>query len=376
MAEKRDCYELLGVSRSASGEEIKRAYRNLARKYHPDVNKQPGAETKFKDINEAYEILSDDGKRRAYDRFGHAGLNGGAAGAGAAAGFGGAGLGDIFDIFFGGGGGRPAASGSTAERGDDLRQDMEIALKDAALGCEKTVKFSRHEECDLCHGSGARQGTQVESCPNCRGTGYVRHTQNTLLGTFQTQAACGRCRGEGRVVQSPCGQCSGSGRMRKTRERTVKIPPGVDSGSRIRLGGEGDAGVRGGDPGDLYIVLYVKPHEFFERRNNDLFCEVSISFVKACLGGQISVPTITGEERLSIPEGTQSGTSFKLREKGIPDLNGRGKGDQYVIARVQVPTKLSADQKQLVRQLGYSLGDVVETQEEKSLLGKLFRGDK
>jgi len=378
MADKRDYYDVLGVSRTASTEEIKRAYRNLARRYHPDVNKDPDAEAKFKEINEAYEVLSDETKRRTYDRFGHAGINGTAAEPGM--GFGGpgfGGLGDIFDIFFNTGGGRSAASGSMAERGDDLRQDLEITLEEAALGAEKTVRFNRLENCDLCSGTGAKPGTHAEACPTCRGTGYVRHTQNTLLGTFQTTTTCGRCRGEGRVVSSPCPQCSGGGRIRKTRERKVRIPAGVDSGSRIRLSGEGDAGIRGGDPGDLYIVLYIRPHEVFERRGNDLYCEVPISFVRAALGGQITVPTIHGTEKITLSEGTQSGQTFRLREKGIPDLNGRGKGDEYVIVRVQVPTKLSADQKALLRQFARSLGeDVEDSPEDKGLLGRLFRGDK
>src|SRR5258708_21735603 len=292
MTQKRDYYEVLGVSRTATADEIKRAYRTLARKYHPDVNKESGAETNFKEINEAYEILSEDNKRSAYDRFGHAAVNSGAAGG---AGFGSAGMGgfgDIFDIFFGGGAGARTGGASMAERGDDLRQDIEITLEEATLGAEKTISFTRREACDICGGNGAKPGSKVETCPTCRGAGVVRHTQNTLLGTFQTTSTCGRCRGEGRAVGSPCSQCNGSGRMRKTRERTIKIPAGVDSGSRVRLGCEGDAGSRGGEHGDPFIGQYVKHHEIFERRNNDLYCEVPVSFVRASLGGQITVPTI------------------------------------------------------------------------------------
>lgn len=379
MPEKRDYYEVLGIPRSASAEEIKRAYRNLARKYHPDVNKQPGAEAKFKEINEAYEVLSDENKRRMYDRFGHEGMNGGAAAASQGFGFGPGmgGLGDIFDIFFGAGGGRSAASGSMPERGDDLRHDLQITLEEAALGAEKVIRFHRLENCDLCYGTGARPGTEASVCPSCRGSGYIRHTQNTLLGTFQTTTTCARCRGEGRVVQTPCTQCGGNGRIRKARERTVKIPAGVDSGSRIRLAGEGDAGLHGGDPGDLYILIYVQPHEYFERRDNDLYCEVPISFFKAALGGPVTVRTLYGEEKLDIPEGTQSGTTFRLRDKGIPDLNGRGRGHQFVVVRVQVPTRLSADQKQLLRQLALSMGEQIDAgAEDKGFLGRFFKGER
>jgi molecular chaperone DnaJ len=260
------------------------------------------------------------------------------------------------------------------ERGDDLRQDLEIALEEAVLGAQKTVKFSRLESCDVCSGSGAKPGTHPETCAACKGTGYVRHRQDTMLGTFQTTAACGRCRGEGRVVQAPCGQCSGGGRIRRSKERQVRIPAGVDTGSRIRLSGEGDSGLRSGDPGDLYIVLHVKAHETFERRNNDLYCEVPVSFVKAALGGTIMVPTIDGKEKLELPEGTQSGASFRLKDKGAPDLQGRGRGSQYVIVRVQVPTKLSADQKQLLRTFANSLGEPADAPEEKGLFGRLFKG--
>ncbi len=371
MTDKRDYYEVLGVSRNATLEEIKRAYRNLARRYHPDVNKDPGAEALFKEINEAYEVLSDAEKREAYDRWGHAGVNG----ASGASGFGGmGGFGDIFDIFFGMGG--PRAATTRAERGDDLRVDIEISLEEAAEGVEKSIRFARMETCDVCDGTGAAPGTRPEVCSLCRGTGFIRHTQNTLLGTFQTQTTCGRCRGEGRVVQTPCAQCSGHGRVRRTVERVLHIPPGVDSGSRIRLSGEGDAGIRGGGPGDLYVVIYVRPHEFFERRGNDLYCEVPISFVRAALGGQISVPTINGTEKLNIPEGTQTGTTFRLRDKGMPDINGRGRGDQFVVVRVQVPTKLTPEQKQILRQLANSLGDLPEPEHDKGLFGRIFKTEK
>lgn len=375
MADKRDYYEVLGVSRSASGEEIKRAYRNLARKYHPDVNKSADAEVKFKEINEANEVLSDDNKRRMYDRMGHAGV--GASAPDPTAGFGGfGGLGDIFEMFVNTGGGGFNGGGSVAERGDDLRMDIEVTLEEAALGTKKNVRIQRRESCDLCSGSGAQPGTSVETCPTCKGLGVVRRTQNAIGIMLQTQVPCPQCRGVGRIIASPCTQCRGEGRVRKSRERNVDIKAGVDNGTRIVLRGEGDAGLRGGDPGDLYLVLHVRAHEKFERRGNDLFCEIPISFVRAALGGDITVPTITGEEKLTIPEGTQSGKAIQMRGKGIPDLNGRGRGDQYVIVNIQTPTKLTPDQKALLKQFAQSLGENVDVPQEKGLFSRLFGGDK
>jgi molecular chaperone DnaJ len=373
MADKRDYYDVLGVSKSASAEDIKRAYRNLARKYHPDVNKEPDAENKFKEISEAYDSLSDDQKRRSYDTFGHAGMGNGGGGGAGGPGF--TNVGDIFDVFFNMGGGRGSAGGPVQERGDDLRLDLELTLVEAATGVEKKITYNRLESCDVCSGSGARPGTSSETCTTCRGAGVVKHTQNTLLGTFQSTATCPRCRGEGKIVQSPCTQCSGNGRLKRQREKSVKIPAGVDTGSRVRLYAEGDAGIRGGDTGDLYLVLHVKPHETFERRGNDLFCEVPISFVRAALGGTITVPIINGTEKLDLPEGVQPGDRFKLSGKGMPEVNGRGKGHQYVIVKVQVPTKLTADQKQLLKQLSSSLGEnIEETAGDKGLFGRLFKG--
>ncbi len=380
MAEKHDYYEVLGISRSASAEEIKRAFRNLARRYHPDVNKSPDAEPKFKEINEAYEILSDSNKRKAYDTYGHnagVGAAGGPGGfGGGSAGFGGSGgLNDIFDLFVNMGGGRSAVNANAPERGDDLRQDIEITLEEAAHGAEKTVRYQHLENCDLCEGSGAKPGTKPESCQACRGTGYVRHTQSNFLGTFQTTTPCTRCHGEGRVVASPCAQCSGAGRIRKVRERVLPIRPGIDGGNRLVVRGEGDAGIRGGDNGDLHVVIFVKPHQIFERRNNDIFLESPVSMITAAVGGQINVPTLFGDEKLTIPEGTQPGASFRLRDKGMPDLNGRGKGDQIVVVKVQVPTKLSPDQKHLLKQFAQSLGESInETPEDKGLFGRIFGG--
>ncbi len=371
MTEKRDYYEVLGLSRNATQEDIKRSFRTLARRYHPDVNKESDAEAKFKEINEAYEVLSDVEKRQTYDRFGHEGLNGSGAGS---AGFGFTGFGDIFDAFFGTSQ-RPHQAASASMRGDDLRQDIEITLEEAAQGVTKVIRYTHLETCDLCDGSGAQPGTHTEICSACRGTGYVRHTQNTLLGTFQTTAPCGRCRGEGRIITTPCAQCAGNGRLRKTRERSLKIPAGVDTGSRIRLSGEGDAGLRGGPPGDLYVVLRVQPHDVFERRDRDLYCEVPVSFCLATLGGQIEVPIIGGTDKLSIPEGTQTGTSFVLKGKGMPDLNGYGRGNQYVVLRVEVPRKLTAEQRQALRQFAATMGEE-PAEDGKGFFARLFGGDR
>ncbi|HSV73972.1 MAG TPA: molecular chaperone DnaJ [Chthonomonadales bacterium] len=374
MSEKRDYYEVLGVSRNASTEEIKRAFRNLARRYHPDVNKASNAEARFREINEAHEVLSDEAKRRAYDRFGHEALNGAAADGGF--GFGPAGFGgftDIFDAFFGQGG-QGASSATVAARGDDLRIDIQLTLEEAVLGAEKSLAYARLERCEVCTGTGAEPGTHPETCPVCRGAGHVRSTRSTLLGTFQTTATCGRCRGEGRVIPSPCQQCGGSGRMRRQRERSVRIPAGIDTGSRVRLQGEGDAGIRSGEPGDLYVHTHVQPHEVFERRGNDLYCEVPISFARAALGGKVTVPRIDGTEELDIPAGTQPGSTFRLRDRGAPDLGGRGRGHQYVIVQVQVPTKLSGEQRQLLRELARSLGEEAEEADDRGILGRLFRG--
>lgn len=368
MTDKRDYYEVLGVSRTAAAEEIKRAYRTLARQYHPDVNSEPEADHKFKEINEAYEVLSDANKRRTYDSYGHAAFNGGGAQSGFG-GFGGGGFGDIFDMFFGAGAGRTAQG---PIEGDDIRVDVELTLEEVVSGAERTVQYQRLETCDTCHGHGARPGTQPETCPACRGAGVVRHTQNSILGTFSTTTTCSRCRGEGKIIASPCTQCNGRGRARKNVEQTIDIPPGVDNGTRMRMARQGDAGLRGGPPGDLYVMIFVRQHEFFERRGNDLYCEAPISFATAAMGGKITVPVIGGADELHIPEGTQTGASFRLRDKGVPDVNGRGRGDLHVIVRVRVPTRLSAEQKQLLKQFADAVGDSVDTQEDKSFLGRIF----
>ncbi|NLC08000.1 MAG: molecular chaperone DnaJ [Syntrophomonadaceae bacterium] len=359
---KRDYYEVLGVNRGASEAELKKAYRKLALQYHPDRNKDdPKAEEKFKEINEAYEVLSDPQKRAAYDQFGHAAFDQTAGAPGG--GFGGfSGFGDPFDIFesffgsaFGGGfGGGRRRSGPQA--GADLRLDLEITLEEAFAGVEKEVDIPRAEECPECHGSGAAPGTQRIRCSACQGTGQIKTIQNTVLGRFQSVRTCSQCGGEGTVVEKPCPECRGQGKVRRVRKIKVRIPAGIDNDARLRLSGEGEAGDRGGPPGDLYVFIYVKPHRLFKRQRDDLSSEISINMVQAALGTSIEVPTLDGTAVLKIPEGTQSGSIFRLRGKGMPRLRGNGRGDLHVQVVVKTPTRLTSEQKELLRQLGKTMG--------------------
>ena len=372
MADKRDYYEILGVSRSASAEEVKRAYRRLARKHHPDVN--PGdnrAEARLKEINEAYEVLSDPEKRGLYDRFGHSAVSGapGTADYGFSVDFGG--FGDIFDLFFGTGGRQTARQRAAAQRGSDLRYDIELTLEEAATGAQRTIRLSRLKTCDLCEGSGSAPGSRPETCQTCGGTGQVRQQQQTFLGAQIRITTCPRCRGEGRVVSNPCSECGGQGRARRTAEKVVNIPAGVGDGTRVRIPGEGESGLRDGPPGDLYVVIHVKSHEFFERRGNDIWCEVGVTFSQAALGATIKVPTLSGDERLHIAEGTQNGEVYTLRERGMPDPRGRGRGDLNVAVRVQTPAKLSEDEKKLLRQFADLRGDNVEVHAEKGFFERV-----
>ncbi len=369
---KRDYYEVLGIGRNASQSEIKRAYRRLARQYHPDVN--PGdkeAEERFKEVNEAYEVLSDADKRARYDRFGHAGLQGG--GFGDFTGFGGfgpfSGIDEIFESFFGAT--RPRTARRAPRRGTDLRYDLTITFEEAIFGCEKELEIPRHETCPHCRGSGAEPGTTPTRCPQCNGTGEVRRVQQSILGSFVNVTTCPRCRGEGEIVTTPCSECRGQKRVRVTRRLTVKIPPGVDDGTQIRLAGEGEAGIYGGPAGNLYVVLHVQPHPYFRRQDNDIIIELAINVAQAALGDKIKVPTLDGEEELVIPAGTQTGKVFRLRGKGVPYLRRNGRGDQLVIVRVAVPTKLTPEQKKLFKELSKTLGQEVIPQEEKGLLDHL-----
>ena len=347
---KRDFYEVLGISKTATDQEIKSSYRKLALKYHPDRN--PGskeAEDKFKEAAEAYAILADEDKRRMYDRFGHAGLGTGAGGFDPSA-FTGfedifGGLGDIFGM---GDAGRRRGG---PQRGSDLRYDLEISFEESAKGAETTIQIPRQESCDTCHGSGSAPGTKPATCPQCQGRGQLRYQQ----GFFTVARTCGQCRGAGSVITKPCSTCRGMGRVQKERKLTVRIPAGIATGQRLRLTNEGEAGPAGGPSGDLYVVIHVQDHAFFQRDGNDLHCEISLNYSTLALGGDIRIPTLEGEETFAVPEGTQSGTTLSLRGRVMPDVGGRGRGDLLLTVKVITPRKLTREQKKLLEQLAASL---------------------
>lgn len=355
---KRDYYEVLGVSRDSSPEEIKKAYRKLARQYHPDANQEDkSAAEKFKEASEAYEILGNEEKREAYDRFGHAAADGhnGFGGGFSGGDFGGGGLGDIFDMFFGGSGGTRQRRGP--EQGADLRVDMEITFEEAASGLEKDLKIPRTEECGTCGGNGTAPGTSKKNCNVCRGTGQIQYAQSTPFGRIVQSRTCDNCRGAGVVIEKPCPTCRGVGKVRRNRTLKVKIPAGVDTGSRLRLSGEGEAGRRGGPPGDLFVFIHVQAHPTFKRDGNNIIINATITITQAAMGDEITVPTLEGTAKLRIPEGTQSGTVLRMRSKGMPDVRGYGRGDQHVHIIVSTPTKLTDKQKELLEEF-----DVIESQ--------------
>jgi len=366
MATKRDYYQVLGVGRGVSAAEIKKSYRRLARQYHPDINKDPNAEDRFKEINEAYEVLSNEQKRAAYDRFGHAGVQGGAAGASGFGGFGG--LGDIFEEFFSGAGGMRTGRSGRARgplRGEDLRVDLSITFEEAVFGAEKEIQIPRTETCPHCRGSGAEPGTTPVVCNQCRGTGEVRRVQQSFLGSFVNIGTCPTCGGSGETITTPCSACHGRKRIQTTHTLKVKIPPGVDNGTRIRLTGEGDAGARGGPPGNLYVFIHVQEHPYFQRRGDDIILNLVINVAQAALGDEVTIPTIDGEEKLRIAPGVQPGHITRLRARGVPHLRHSGRGDQIIVIQVAVPEKLDAEQKELFQQLGQTLGkEIIETKEK------------
>ena len=372
MAEqKKDYYEVLGVSKSASDDEIKKAYRKLAKQYHPDVN--PGdhtAEAKFKEVNEAYEVLSDSAKRSKYDQFGHAGVdpNFGAGG------FNGGGfdfdLGDIFSAFTGGFGGGNTRPRTGPQKGESLRTSLYITFEEAAFGCEKEVTITRSEQCDTCRGSGCAAGTTPEICPDCQGSGIVRTQQRTIMGTFASTSTCPKCGGTGKIIHQHCPDCRGAGSTRKQKKITVKIPAGIDNGQSISLRGQGNAGTNGGPAGDLIITIGVRNHEHFVREGSDVLSEEPVSFVQATLGAELEIPTIDGKVKYTLPEGTQPGTTFRLRGKGIPYLNGKGRGDHYITVRVDVPRNLSSEQKDALRKFGENMGASASTGSSKSFFDK------
>ncbi|HCG01288.1 MAG TPA: molecular chaperone DnaJ [Chloroflexi bacterium] len=349
MASKRDYYEVLGLSRDATETEIKTAFRAQARKYHPDVNKQTDAEARFKELNEAFQVLSDPSKRNAYDRFGHAGAQAGGFDNFSDLG----GFADIFETFFGAGGRRGTRGGP--QRGSDLRYDMAITFEEAVFGVEKSIDIPVMQSCERCSGNGSEPGSQPTTCPRCHGSGELRRVQQSVFGQFVNVVLCESCNGEGQIVATPCSSCRGAGRTRASKKLTVNIPAGVDRGQQIRLAGEGEIGPKSGPPGDLYVLLDVKPHPSFKREGYDVYYELPVNIAQAALGDTVTVPTLHGDVELRIPAGTQHGKSFRLRGKGVPYLRSSDRGAMFVIAKVTVPTKLSSRQKELFEELGQEL---------------------
>lgn len=373
MAEqKRDYYEVLGVSKTATDDELKKAFRKLAKQYHPDANpnNKEEAEAKFKEVNEAYEVLSDKQKRAMYDQFGHSGANGYSSdfsGFSGFDGFSGSGFGgmdfdlnDIFSSFFGGSSGRRSSKNGPV-RGRDLKVRVEITFEEAAFGVEKTISINREEQCETCNGSGAKTGTKRETCKVCGGSGQVRITQNTILGSFATVKPCDHCGGTGSVIASPCDSCKGRGTVRKQRKIKISIPAGIDNGQVISLNGEGEPGLRGGPSGNLYVTVAVRNHAIFTRKGDSIFCNVHISFAEAALGAIIKVPTLNGTEEYDLAEGTQTGSIFTLKGKGIKNVNGRGVGDLYFTVIVDVPKKLNNEQRELLKKFAEISGQSFET---------------
>ncbi|UCB42091.1 MAG: molecular chaperone DnaJ [Dehalococcoidales bacterium] len=350
MPAKRDYYEVLDVKENATDEEIRKAFRKKAFQYHPDHNREDGAEEKFKEINEAYEVLSDAEKRATYDRFGHSGSDGLFR-----QGFDGFdfGFGDIFDAFFGG---AATATRQAPQRGAPLEYQLEITLEEAAFSCEKEIEITRTENCSGCQGTGSKSGTQPVRCPNCDGAGQVRRVQASIFGRFTNVATCPQCRGEGRIITEHCPQCRGTGREKLKRNITVKVPAGVDSNTQLRMRGEGNAGTRGGPSGDLFVAISVRQHEYFMRRGDDILYELPINFAEAALGTELSVPTLDGDHKLKVRAGCQTGTVFRIKNKGIPHLSRDGHGDELVTVSVTTPESLTREQRRLFEELASSLG--------------------
>jgi len=354
MSTKRDYYEVLGIERNASDEDIKKAFRKLAFQYHPDKNHDSGAAEQFKEINEAYQVLGDPDKRSAYDRFGHAGVNGAPfGGSGGFEGFGFGGFGEIFESFFGGMSGQ-ASHGP--QRGVDLRYELKLSFEEAALGTEKEIKIRRSEYCPDCKGSGAKADTELMSCADCGGTGQMRRIQQSIFGRFTNVITCPRCRGEGKVIGTPCSRCRGTGREGFERQIAVTIPAGVDEGTRIQLTGQGDAGERGGAAGNLFVDLKIKPHEVFRREDSTIIYNLSVNITQAALGAELSIPTLYGDTSLKIPAGSQNGAIFTLKGKGVPYFRRPGKGDEIVRLTVLTPEKLTREQKRILEELAATFG--------------------
>lgn len=358
MPSQRDYFEVLGLSRGADQDDIRKAYRRLARQHHPDVNQSdPDAAERFKELSQAYEVLSDPQKRARYEQHGHAGVNGNVA---TDFGFGG-GFGsfsDIFDVFFGGGGAGGAGGGPSADRGADLRCDLEITLEEVLTGVHKTIPITRNERCTGCGGTGAKEGTRPQSCVACGGAGAVRTSRQTLFGTMSQVSECYRCHGRGQIISDPCTRCKGRGQERQTRKIEVDVPAGLEERSRIRLTGQGEAGTNNGPTGDLYVFIHIKAHPVFKRQGMDLVNEIEVSFARAALGGHVTIPTLEGSESIRVPEGAQPGDVFRLRGKGLPELNRPGaRGDQHVVVRVKTPTHLNERQRRALQEFAAAGGE-------------------
>ena len=377
MADKRDYYEVLGVNKSATADEIKKAYRKITKENHPDLH--PGdkaCEERYKEANEAYEVLSDAEKRKKYDQFGHAAFDPNAGFGGGGAGFGGFGgfgdLGDIFGDIFGFGGGSARSNPNAPRRGESLNATVNISFEEAAFGCRKEVTVGRVEQCPDCKGTGCAPGTTPEICPDCNGTGSVRTNQRTPFGMVQSSSPCSKCRGTGKIIHQPCKTCRGMGKIRRQHKLSVDIPAGIDDGQTFAVSGAGNAGTNGGPAGDLLVTVLVRPHARFERDGTSVLLEQDISYAQAVLGADVEVPTLDGKVKLNIPEGTQSGTTFRLRGKGIPYVRGSGRGDQFVTVNIKVPKNLTGSQKELLRQFAASMGDL-DGDAGKTIFGKKKR---
>lgn len=380
MAEKRDYYEVLGIAKGASDDEIKKAYRKLSKQYHPDINKDPGAEDKFKEIAEAYEILSDPQKRAAYDQYGHAGTDPNYGGGGGFGGFGGGygggfsgggfgGFEDIFESFFGGGGG--SVNPNAPRQGADLQYSLNLKFEDAIFGTEEKIKYNREEQCHTCGGNGAKPGTQPQTCHKCHGTGQIQVERQTPLGRVMSRQTCDVCHGTGKEIKEPCPTCHGSGHEKKAHEVKVNVPAGVEDGQQMRLQGQGEAGANGGPYGDLYVVFRVEPSDIFDRDGSEIYYELPLNFVQAALGDEINVPTVHGDVKLKIPAGTQTGTNFRLRGKGAPKLRGTGNGDQQVKVKIITPKNLSEEQKDALRKFAEVSGTKIDEQHGEGFFDKM-----
>lgn len=369
---KRDYYEVLGVSKGASKEEIKKAYRKLARKYHPDVNKEEGTDEKFKEVKEAYEVLSNDQKRAQYDQFGHEGPQSqGFGGFGGGEDFGG--FGDIFDMFFGGGRRRDP---NAPQQGNDLQYSMTLDFEEAIFGKETDIHIPKEENCSTCNGSGAKPGTTPDTCSHCNGSGQLNVEQNTPFGRVVNRRVCHHCQGSGKIIKEKCSTCGGQGKVKTRKKIHISIPAGIDDGQQIRVAGQGEPGINGGPAGDLYVIIQIKSHEFYQREGDHIFCEMPLTFTQAALGDEIEVPTVHGKVKLKVPAGTQTGKTFRLKGKGVPNVRGYGHGDQHIKIRIITPTNLSERQKELLREFNEISGNQPADEHEDSFFQRVKRAFK